>query len=188
MKYLNYIFTVFFFLSITLPLFGQGQIADPTTSNPLKTQPRGKNLISSNAYQAIAYNGFTVNQINNVSGSYNQLWGSPRSIENSASWSTSYTYGENRISYNTEFDYTQGITILDDQWLIKVLGKEIRVGDSFSELKQKFGSDLKIIYKPAISSRYVVSFDCSGNDYDGLLIYFNPITHEVVEIKYFVNT
>ena len=65
---------------------------------------------------------------------------------------------------------------------------EIRVGDSFSELKQKIGNDLKIIYKPAISSRYIVSFNCDGNEYDGLLIYFNPVTHNVEEIKYFVNT
>lgn len=187
MKNLHCIFILFLFLTIPLSLFAQGEIEDPSTSSPIQTQPNGKNLISSNAYKTITYNGFTVEQINNVNGSFNQLWGSPTSVENSASWSTSYTYSENRVSYNTEFDYTQGISIVDAQWSIKVLGKEIRVGDAFSELKQKFGSNLKIIYKPAISPRYVVSFNYSGNDYDGLLIYFSPITHKVEEIKYFVN-
>lgn len=175
-------------MSIPLSLFAQSGIGDPTNNNdPIQTQLRGKNIISSNSYEAIKYNGFTVEQINDVNGDYNQLWGNTTSTESSTSWSTSYIYGENRITYNDEFDYTQGIAILDSQWSVKVLGKNIRVGNTFSELQQKFGSNLKIIYKPAISQRYVVSFNYSGNDYDGLLIYFNPISNKVEEIKYFVN-
>lgn len=174
-------------LLFTVPHFLQAQDI-PEPESPIHTQPHGHNIISSEAFKAIQYNGYTIKQINNVNGEVDQLWGTPTSVGNSASWSTNYIYGANRVSYNDQFEYTQGITVLDDRWSVKVLGKEIRVGDSFSEMKQKFGDDLKIVYMPAISKRYAVTFDCTDNEYDGLVIYFDPTSHKVEEIKYFVNT
>jgi hypothetical protein len=145
-------------------------------------------MISCNEYEAIKYNGYTEDQINTTKGDFQQLWGAPDSVkESTGSWSKSFHYGTIRISFNTEFEYTSNITIKSQQCPIKVLGNEIRVGDSFSELQPKFGSDLKIRYKPDINSNYVVAFGCSGNSYDGLLIYFNPETNKVVKITYFVN-
>lgn len=148
---------------------------------------RGNNIISCTHYGSIKFNGYTIDQINTLKGNFTQFFGTPDSLINHEGVGKSSYYGENSIGYNSE-GYTSGITILDSVCPIKIMYKEIRVGDSFSELKQKIGNDLKIIYKPAISSRYIVSFNCDGNEYDGLLIYFNPVTHNVEEIKYFVNT
>jgi hypothetical protein len=160
---------------------------DPTTDNPILSQPHGTNIISCSAYNNITYSGHTIEQINATEGDYEQLWGQPDSITNPSPWSKNYSYGTNSLSYNTTDNYTQGMKILNNQWPIKVLGKEIRVGNSFSEFQQKFGSNLNIIYKPAINPSYVVSFNCSENEYDGLLIYFSPATHKVQKIRYFVN-
>ena len=189
MKILKNIFlpTLFFLSSILPHAFGQNTTNSPDL-NPTETQPRGRNLISCSSYEAITYKKHTIADINATNGNFGQLWGQPDSITNPASWSTTYTYGINSLSYNSTDSYTQGIEILSSQWPVKVLEKEIRVGDLFSELKQKFGNNLKIIYKPAINQNYLVSFNCSGNEYDGLLIYFNPNTNKVLKIRYFVNT
>jgi hypothetical protein len=172
-------------------LLAQGQIGDPVIDNPIQTQPRGRNIISCSAYDVITYNGYSIQQINATNGNNSNvqsLWGSYTSVTNNdTSWEMLFKFGSNNVAFDTEFVQLTTIEIANNQWPVKILGKEIKIGDHYNALKQKFGSDLKIIYKPAISSRYVVSFNCSGNDYDGLLIYFNPTTHKVEEIKYFVN-
>ncbi|MEQ8524045.1 hypothetical protein [Gracilimonas sp.] len=180
------------FFALDTNINAQNQIDDPSSINPIQTQQRGTNIISCSAYDAIKYKGHTINQINNTQGiisGVHQLWGRSDSVsEMSGVRKRVFLYGNNRVSFNYEHGYLAGMGIKESNWPITVLGKEIRVGNSFSELMQKFGDDLRIIYKSAISSRYAVSFGCNENDYDGLLIYFQPTTHEVEEIRYFVNS
>lgn len=171
-------------------LHAQGQIGDEelpeNPENPVQTQPRGTNYITCASYENITYNGYTIEQINATNGNFGQLWGSPDSVDDHDGWAKTYHYNINTVGYNEE-GYMPGMTILSAQWPVKILNKEVRVGDLFSELQQKFGQDLKIIYKPVLGPEYVVSFNCSGNERDGLQIVFNPATHQVVEIKYYVN-
>lgn len=158
--------------------------------NPLVNQERGRNLISCNDYDAIEYNGFTLAELNATQGNLvqiSQLYGSPSSInnENEIIGEVAYYYGLNLYSFR-EADLKR-IEIKQPDWPLTVLGKAIKVGESFSELQQKFGEDLKILYQPSISSNYAISFNCTGNDGDGLLIDFSTTTNKVVEIMFFVN-
>lgn len=158
---------------------------------PLTSQPKGNNIISCNAYDAITYNGHTIDEVNATEGnnsSVQSLWGTYSSVDEDENvWEKVFIYFNNAVVFNTERSRLTVIEIKDNQWAIKVLGKEIRVSDSFSELQQKFGSDLKIIYKPDINPNYAVSFNCSGNDFNGLLIDLSTETNKVVEIAYFKN-
>lgn len=177
---------------ISANIFAQGQVGDPNTiNNPIQTQPNGRNLISCSAYDSITYKGHTVNQINATDGnnsSVQSLWGSNTSVTNNeTSRERLFAFGSNIVAFDTEFERVTNIEITNSYWPVKILGKEIRVGDSFEELKQKFGSNLKIIYKPAIDPNYVVTFNCSNNDYDGILIDFNLATHQIAKIIYFKN-
>jgi hypothetical protein len=177
---------------ISTNVFAQGQIGDPNTiNNPIQTQPNGRNLISCSAYDSITYNSYTINQINATDGnnsSVQSLWGANTSVTNNdTSRERVFKFGSNIVAFNTEFDLLTNIEITNSQWPVKILGKEIRVGDSFEEMKQKFGSNLKIIYKPEIDSNYVATFNCSNNDYDGILIDFNTATHQIMKIIYFKN-
>lgn len=191
MNFGNYIFSLLLFAIISPALYAQDTVGDipppDLGQNPIQTQPRGKNIISCSAYGAITYNGHTIDEVNATDWNFQQLWGTANTIENPAPWSKYFTFGLNKISYNTADNRTQGLSIHDQQWSIIVLGKEIRIGDSFSELQQKFGQNLKIIYKPQIDPNYSVSFGCAGRDGDGMLIDLNPVTHKVVKIVYFVN-
>lgn len=183
--------SLFFF-----PIGASGQISDiegdgtnPPPENPIISQPKGKNIISCNAYGDITYNGHTIDEVNATDGnnsSVQSLWGTYSSVK-VITWAKIFLYGSNEVGFDTEENEVVRIEINNNQWPIKVLAKEIRVGDSFSELQQKFGSDLKIRYKPDINPNYVVAFDCSGNDYDGLLVYFDPDTNKVIEITYFMS-
>lgn len=167
----------------------EGDGINSPSSNPIMDQARGTNMISCNQYDSIKYNGYTISQIaatNGVASQVQQFWGSYTSVKNIDIVAiTKYYYNNNRISFR-ESELT-GISLQEPDWPIKVLDKEIRVGDSFAELQQKFGSDLKIIFKPDIDTNYAVSFDCSGNDGDGLLIDLDSETNKVVKITYFVN-
>ncbi|MCP9291472.1 hypothetical protein [Gracilimonas sediminicola] len=190
MKTLNILSTLLIYLLFTTPsLYAQGQIGDGEES-PLQTQLRGTNMISCSSYDAINYNGHTVSEIDATEGNISdlsQLYGSPSSVndDNAIIHAYVYLYGTNRVAFR-EGKLTR-VDIKESNWPITVLGKTIRVGDSFSEMKQKFGDDLKIIYKPSIDADYSVSFGCSGNDGDGFLIDFSTTTNQVVEIVYFVN-
>ncbi len=190
MKISNFLPILIIYLFFTTSgLFAQGQIGDGG-ENPIQTQPRGTNMISCNAYNAIKYNGHTISQIEATSGNVNnlsQLYGNPSSVNdnNAIIHAYVYLYGTNRVAFR-EGELTR-VHIKENNWPLTVLGKTVRVGDSFSEMKQKFGDNLKIIYKPSIDADYSVSFGCSGNDGDGLLIDFSTTTNQVVEIVYFVN-
>ena len=190
MKTLNILSTLFIYLLLTIPsLYAQGQIGDGGGS-PLQTQPRGTNMISCSAYDAIKYNDHTISEIDATEGNIgdlSQLYGNPSSVndDNAIIHEFAYLYSTNEVTF-MEGEVVR-IDIKESNWPVTVLGKTIRVGDSFSEMKQKFGDDLKIIYKPSIDADYSVSFGCSGNDGDGLLIDFSTTTNQVVEIIYFVN-
>ena len=174
---------IFFILSILPSVFAQ------SSESPIQSQPNGRNIISCSDYNEITYNGYTINDINATNGnssSIQSLWDTFSSVAEKA-WEKKFIFDDNEVAFDTEQKRVTNIEIKDGQWPIKVLGKEIRVGHSFSELKQNFGSDLKIIYKPEINSNYIVTFDCSGNDYDGLLIDLSPETNKVVKITYFMN-
>lgn len=177
-------------LLITVPQFLQAQDI-PEPESPIETQPRGKNMISCSDYDAIHYNGYTVDQINETNGrdtAIQRLWGDYTSFsENSGARSRLFYYGNNFVGFNYEHEYLTGVIIKEDSWHIEVMNKELRVGDSFIEMQINFKQDLKVIYKPALGSEYTVSFNCKGNDYDGLHINFNANTHEIKEIIYFVN-
>ena len=174
---------------LTADLYAQDKTGNSSIDNPVQTQPNGRNLISCSAFDAITYNGHTISQINATGGiqsSVQSLWGSYTTVnENDTSPERLFMFDEAKVAFNTETGRLTTIEISNYHWPVVILGKEIKVGDQFNKLKQEFGSNIKIIYKPAISDRYVVSFNCSGNDYDGLLIYFNPASHEVDEIKYY---
>jgi hypothetical protein len=190
MKTLNILSTLLIYLLFTTPsLYAQGQIGDGGES-PLQTQLRGTNMISCSAYDAINYNGHTIGQIDATDGNasdLSQLYGTPSSVndDNAIIHEFAYLYNTNEVTF-MEGEVVR-IDIRESNWPITVLGKPIRVGGSFSEMKQKFGDDLKIIYKPSIDADYSVSFGCAGNDGDGLLIDFSTTTNKVVGIVYFVN-
>lgn len=190
MKSLINIIPFVLLLTISPTLFGQDHtIGNDLGENPIQTQMRGNNIISCTHYGSIKFNGYTIDEVNATDGnnsSVQSLWGTFSSVK-VLTWQKAFLFNTNKVSFNTEQKRVTRIEINNNQWPIKVLAKEIRVGDSFSELQQKFGSDLKIIYKPDIDPNYAVSFDCSGNDYDGLLIDLNPETNKVVKITYFMN-
>lgn len=175
-------------LLITVPQVLQAQ--DTIDSeNPIKTQPKGKNFISCSSYRAITYNGHTIDQIRQSNGEetqIQQLWGSYTSAETLDIIGLSkYLYNSNRISFRE--GRLTGVSINDSNWSVKILGKTVHVGDTFLELKQKFGDDLKV-QESKTSERYNVSFNCTGNGSNGLLIYFVPTSNKVEEIKYYVVT
>ncbi len=170
-------------------LYAQGQIGDEG-ENPLQTQLRGKNMITRSSYNAITYNGYTISQIEATEGNANnlsQLFGNPTFIndDNAIIREFTYVYGTNKVTFMGG-ELTR-IDIKENTWPVTVLGKTIRVGDSFSDMKQKFGNDLKIIYMPSIDADYTVSFGSPGNDGDGTHIDFSTSTNKIVGIVYYVN-
>jgi len=185
---------------LILPLFclfllpqivvGENRTGDGTVAHHLnRTQPRGTNMISCEAYEAIKYNGYTIDQINATKGDsvqIKQMWGNYSSLDVVDIVEIySYKYGSTGFSFR-DSTFT-GMTIRESSWPITVLGKSIRVGESFTELQQKFDESLKLLRPPVISTNYSISFGCPGSDYDGLLIYFDSNNDEVTEISYFVN-
>ena len=193
MKYLktvSLLFTAIVFLSAQT-VIAQHTIVENEENNPIETQERGINFITKSAYEAISYNGYTISEINATEGNeqavQQQLWGTPTSVEEQGASSRLFKYGNNRVMFNTDFKYATNIIIKDNQWTLTVQGQAIRVGDTFSSLQQKFTEDLKIRYVPMIGPEYLVFFDHAENAYDGVGIYFNPETHRIQEIRYFVN-
>ncbi|MGM0588141.1 MAG: hypothetical protein ACQETE_07010 [Bacteroidota bacterium] len=146
-------------------------------------QPQGKNLISCSEYAAITFNGHTIEQIRATDGEASQvkqLWGDYSSVDVvDIIGEYTYYYNTNMISF---LESRLGrLEINDNTWPITVLGKTIRVGDSFSELQQKFGKDIITRHTP------LISFNCEINEYDGLLIDLDQSKNEVTRIVYFVN-
>ncbi len=191
MKKALYIKALILFCSITIhsSVVAQGQIGHEG-EDPLQTQLRGTNMIAHSSYNAITYNGYTISQIEATEGNANnlsQLFGNPTFIndDNAIIREFTYVYGTNKVTFMGG-ELTR-IDIKENTWPVTVLGKTIRVGDSFSDMKQKFGNDLKIIYMPSIDADYTVSFGNPGNDGDGTHINFSTSTNKVVDIVYFVN-
>lgn len=183
------IFLVVNIVVLTADSYAQDKTGNSSIDNPVQTQPNGRNLISCSAYDAIKYNGHTISQINATGGIQSivqSLLGSYTTVnENDTSPERLFLFDETKVAFNTESGRLTTIEILNNYWPVEILGKELKVGDQFNQLKLQFGNNSKVIYKPTISDRYVVSFNCSENDYDGLLIYFDPATDEVDEIKYY---
>lgn len=190
MKNLILLFCTFLFIGIPRAQAQTEIQSEDGVENPLLNQERGRNLISCNDYNAIKYNGFTLSELNATNGNssqISQLFGSPTLVNNDNAIlnEVAFIYGDNKVSFMDEEIIL--IKIKNPDWPLTIQGKTIKVGESFSELKQKFGEDLKILYQPSISSNYAISFNCSGNDGDGLLIDFSTTTNKVVEVMFFVN-
>ena len=184
------IINAFFLTSGALGQTTIGDVENPMSGNPLTSQPRGQNMITCNEYEAIKYNGYTIAQIAATEGAASQiqqLWGNYTSTETiNIVAIAKYYYNDNRFSFR-ESELT-GFSIQEPGWPVTVLGKNINVGDTFSELQQKFGNDLKIIHKPDITADYAVSFSCDAINSEGMLVYLNAATHKVVKITYYVST
>ena len=157
-------------------------------NNPLVEQPRGENIISESSYLGIKYNGSTIGQIdatNGTSEGVQQLFGDYSSLSGDPILGNKvYKFGTNLVSFYTGLTR---IEVNDSSWPVIVQGQTVKVGDSFSQLQQKFGQNLKIMFVPKIDPNYFVSFNYPRNDFDGFLININPGSHKVVSIVYFVS-
>lgn len=149
------------------------------------------NNISCQEYQAITFNGHTIEELNATNGdpeAVKQLMGSPTNVDKDVgSRSRSFTYGSNRISFNYEFDYVSGIRIKNNQWPVNIKGHTVKVGDSVAELKQAFGSDLVVVDSQYSSNKYVF-FGCENTGSEGVNIKLDPDTNIIIEISYMVFT
>lgn len=160
---------------------------------PLDTQPHGINIISDSQYQQIKYNGYTMAQLNSIANDEELLYdifGNPSSKNVSSFGSINYKFTGLDLGYYAQVEnpYISGITATSRSALtVKVLGKSIRVGDSFEDLKQQFGDDLKILYTPELDPDYSISFNSEFNEWDGLLIDLDISTNKINEITYFIN-
>lgn len=186
----NLLLIIFSLFLFAIPEVSAQTQIDGGTENPLISQERGRNMISCSSYDAIKYNNYSLADLNDTEGDsadLNSLLGSPTSVNNDNAIinEVTYYYEGNMLSFRELI--LRRIEINESNWPLSVTGKTINVGDSFSQMKQKFGNDLKIIYKPTIDDNYTVSFNCNGNERDGLLIDFSTTTNKVVEIVYFVN-
>jgi len=162
-------------------------------NNPLSTQERGRNIITQTQYENITYNNYTINQLNSIANDEQLLYdifGYNTSKNITSFGSINYKFNGLDLGYYAQLDdpYISGITATSRSALtVKVLGKSIKVGDSFDDLKQKFGNDLKVLYTPELDPDYSVSFSSEFNEWDGLLIDLNVSTNKVNEITYFIN-
>jgi len=174
MKYLIYPLT-FILLIGTSCAFGQNRT----------------NNISCQEYQAINFNGHTIDELNatnGVSEPVKQFMGTPTNVDKDiGSRSRSFTYGSNRISFNYEFDYVSGIRIKNNQWPVNIKGHTVKVGDSVAELKQAYGSDLIVVGSKYSSNKYVF-FGCENTGSEGVNIKLDPDSNRIIEISYTVFT
>jgi|GEM_PF-734502 hypothetical protein len=160
---------------------------------PLDTQPHGINIISDSQYQQIKYNGYTMSELNSIANDEELLYdifGSPTSKNVSSFGNISYQFANLTLGYKTEYEenYISRITATSRSALtVTILGKSIKIGDSFDLMKQKFGSDVKIKPSTLRAPDYILIFDMEVNEWDGLLIYFDASTNQVKEITYFIN-
>lgn len=151
------------------------------------------NLLSKAQYEAITFKGKTIAQINNSKGSsrdMDALFGTPATTKlNEESISKTYIYDGNEILFRYDSGFTNGqVTILeitDSHWPVVINGKTIKVGDTETSLKQKFGSTLKIFDSVYRQGRFL-AFNYSENDYDSIHIDINPATNTVTKIEYYI--
>ncbi|MEQ9091922.1 MAG: hypothetical protein RIE52_12580 [Balneola sp.] len=180
-------------LVLSQSLCAQGGTDQTVTQNPLTTQERGRNIITQKQYENITYNGHTIAQLNSIANDEELLYdifGSPSSKSVSSFGSINYKFTGLDLGYYAQVEnpYISGITATSRSALtVKVLGKSIRVGDSFEDLKQQFGDDLKILYTPELDPDYSISFNSEFNEWDGLLIDLDISTNKINEITYFIN-
>lgn len=99
----------------------RAQVNTDTEKSTLENQQKGINMISCSDYNAIKYNGYTIQEINEVDGDFSLLWENPSAKASTASWSRTFKFYNNKVSYNSEFDYVQGISIFDTQWKLEIL-------------------------------------------------------------------
>jgi len=148
------------------------------------------NIIPCNDYKAITYNGKTIAQINATNAdpqSVQQLWGSYSSIdEREDARSRSFHYENNKVHFDTELGHVGRIDILNNQWPVVIQSKTVRVGDSVSSLQQAFGSNL-IVAQSQYSPRTFISFNCNGNEADGIHLDIDSNTNTITSITYWVN-
>jgi len=152
------------------------------------------NQLSCEGYSNITFNGKTIEQINATEGDLQQLqqlFGPHSSVDqNGAILSQTFHYGDNSIHFGYKMGYTNGhvtnLEIVNDQWSLNISGNIIEIGDSTSDLHQRFGSNLIVAETPYFSTN-IVSFNCQGNRTDGVHIHINPSTNKVVKIKYWTN-
>lgn len=177
---------VFCLLSFLFLLFFPGLLWAQTTRQKQREDYRRNhiNMIACEEYGNITYNGFTTDKIRKAEGEatdLRQLFGKPTSVDDANRIIGAFTYyfGSNSLSFR-ESELTN-IEIKDREWPVTVQGKTIRVGDSLSELRQKFGEDLTFLYRNGIS------FNCPINEADGLHIELDSNTRKVSKIHYWVN-
>ena len=168
-----------------LPYHLVGQVSQQDQSS-IRSAREATNMISCEDYSSIKYNGYTVGELDATKGdssNIKRLWGDYTSVEvDKIIGEYDYFYGENRFTF---YDSTlTSLSIEKSNWAITVLGKKINVGDTLSELKKKFGKDLKVQYRYG----YDISFSCEKIDSESLSIELNPDTNKVVAITYVVFT
>jgi hypothetical protein len=152
------------------------------------------NMLPCDDYEAITFNGKTIEQINATEGDpqqLQQLFGSYSSVDqDGAVLSRTFHYGDNSIHFSYKMGYTNGhirnLEIVNNQWSVVISGNNIKKGDSKAYLHQHFGTDLIIAETPYFSTD-IVSFNCQGNSADGVHIHVNPSTNKIVKIKYWTN-
>lgn len=193
MKTENTLLFIITLLVFSQNLYAQGGTDQTVTQNPLDAQERGRNIISQTQYKNITYNGYTMSQLNSIANDEELLYdifGNPSSKNVSSFGSINYKFTGLDLGYYAQVEnpYISGITATSRSALtVKVLGKSIRVGDSFEDLKQQFGDDLKILYTPELDPDYSISFNSEFNEWDGLLIDLDISTNKINEITYFIN-
>jgi hypothetical protein len=154
----------------------------------------GNISLACSTYENISINGHTINEINSTEGqpqSLKDLLGSYTSMNNSDSfWERTFKYDTNTLLISYDHGYNNGkmtnITINNSPWSIIVDGKLIEIGNSVTQLKNKFGDTLEVGISPYFKENFI-TLGCSGNDYDGWVINIDSETNKVYKIEYFIN-
>ncbi len=191
MKHLFILFSLI--CVIAIPLQAQ-QAVDPDSSHPIYTQQKGRNTLSKAQYWGIKYNGYTISELNDLFEDEELLFdvlGQPSLMEEDSFGNISYNFNGLTATYQKEGNpnFIYGFSTTQRSALrVTILGKTIRVGDTFEQLIQHFGEDLKILQSSSVNSTINISFGIENIFYDGLMIHVNPQTLQIIEIAYYVNT
>ncbi len=183
MKYFRKVLLLLFLFALPYHLVAQVSQQD---QHSIRSAREATNMISCEDYSSIKYNGYTNGELDATKGDSSkikQLWGDYTSVDvDKIIGEYDYFYGENRFTF---YDSTlTSLSIKESDWAVTVLGKKINVGDTLSELKKKFGKDLKIQYNYG----YDVSFSCDMIDSESFSIDLDLDTNKVVEITYVIFT
>ncbi|PKD43308.1 hypothetical protein [Rhodohalobacter barkolensis] len=148
------------------------------------------NIIPCDDYEAIKFNGKTIEQLNATnaeSQNVQRLLGNYSSVEElSENRSRSFNYVDFRIGFTYDIQtYVTRITITSNQWPVVIQGNTVKVGDTIDSLKQAFGNDL-IIGESQYVSYSFIAFRCTEKD-TGVILEIDPNTNTITEIVYFVS-